>query len=46
MELTGGAEAARWEEMRNPNEWRRKLPVEAASELNDWLGAIIHDQWK
>jgi len=26
-------------EKSNPNEWRRKLPVEAASGLNDWLGA-------
>ena len=33
--------AARWEEMRNPNDWRRKLPVEAASGLNDWLGVRI-----
>jgi hypothetical protein len=24
--------------MRNPNDWRRKSPVEAASELNDGLG--------
>ena len=30
--------AARWEEKRNPNEWRRTLPVEAASGLNDGLG--------
>jgi len=33
--------AARWEEMRNPNEWRRRLPVEAASGLNDGLGAVV-----
>jgi hypothetical protein len=26
-------------ETRNPSEWRRKLPVEAASGLNDWLGS-------
>jgi hypothetical protein len=31
--------AARREETRNPNEWRRKLPVEAASGLNDLLGS-------
>ena len=31
--------AARWEETRNPSEWRRKLPVEAASGLNDGLGS-------
>ena len=32
--------AARWEETRNPNEWRRKLQVEAASGLNERLGAL------
>ena len=31
--------AERWKEKRNPNEWRRKLPVEAASGLNDGLGS-------
>ena len=34
--------AARWKGTRNRDERSSKLPVEAASELNDWLGTCRH----
>jgi hypothetical protein len=43
MELTGVAEAARWEETRIPECLWEKWLTEATSGLNDWLGRLIHE---